>query len=191
MRWDSKLIADNVGCFVKFSCFCKSLTWRRERELKRSNCDLVVWFLPISCQSRTSSQVQSLSAFVLVLLCFALVCLCACVLLLRCLSFCACLCLCCLFPSPAKATPLLKSRGCFNVKSLCALPVFVCVLPCLVHDLVCSACLPPFRFPVCLPSDCSQHLPVELMSTNGKENTGTKHFQGRLSRKCILLDLHN
>ena len=152
-----------------------------------------MWFLPISCQSRTSSQVQSLSAFVFVLLCFALVCLCACVLLLRCLSFCACLlvCLCCLFPSPAKATPLLKSRGCFNVKSLCALPVFVCVLPCLVHDLVCFACLPPFRFPVCLPSDRPQHLPVELMSTNGKENTGTKHFQERLSRKCILLDLHN
>ena len=152
-----------------------------------------MWFLPISCQSRTSSQVQSLSAFVFVLLCFALVCLCACVLLLRCLSFCACLlvCLCCLFPSPAKATPLLKSRGCFNVKSLCALPVFVCVLPCLVHDPVCSACLPPFRFPVCLPSDRPQHLPVELMSTNGKENTGTKHFQERLSRKCILLDLHN
>ena len=153
-----------------------------------------MWFLPISCQSRTSSQVQSLSAFVLV-------CLCACVLLLRCLSFCACLlvclcacvlvCLCCLFPSPAKATPLLKSRGCFNVKSLCALPVFVCVLPCLVHDPVCFACLPPFRFPVCLPSDRPQHLPVELMSTNGKENTGTKHFQERLSRKCILLDLHN
>ena len=116
-----------------------------------------MWFLPISCQSRTSSQVQSLSAFVLVLLCL---CTSASIIVLLCFFACVLVCLCCLFPSPAKATPLLKSRGCFNVKSLCALPVFVCVLSSLVHDPVCFACLPPFRFPVCLPSDRPQHLPA-------------------------------